>query len=104
MENYIKEVKNGFSIDHIATSDFKANELDFLIKLLAYNCLNASSAIAARRFIDCQISFGIFPLCRYDHRTQPSRCAQVGKKLCQPVRMETYRGEGGPTGMTIPIV
>ncbi|MCP3776116.1 IS1380 family transposase [Paenibacillus sp. MZ04-78.2] len=37
MENYIKEVKNGFSIDRIATSDFKANELDLLIKLLAYN-------------------------------------------------------------------
>lgn len=37
MENYIKEAKNGFAIDHIATSDFKANELDLLIKLLAYN-------------------------------------------------------------------
>ena len=37
MENYIKETKNGFSIDRIATSDFKANELDLLIKLLAYN-------------------------------------------------------------------
>jgi hypothetical protein len=37
MENYIKEAKNGFSIDRIATSDFKANELDLLIKLLAYN-------------------------------------------------------------------
>ncbi len=37
MENYIKEVKNGFSIDRIATGDFKANELDLLIKLLAYN-------------------------------------------------------------------
>jgi hypothetical protein len=37
MENYIKEAKNGFSMDRIATSDFKANELDLLIKLLAYN-------------------------------------------------------------------
>ena len=37
MENYIKEAKNGFSIDRIATSDFNANELDLLIKLLAYN-------------------------------------------------------------------
>lgn len=37
MENYIKEAKNGFSIDRIATSDFKANELDLLIKLFAYN-------------------------------------------------------------------
>jgi hypothetical protein len=37
MENYIKEAKSGFSIDRIATSDFKANELDLLIKLLAYN-------------------------------------------------------------------
>lgn len=37
MENYIKEAKNGFSIDRIATGDFKANELDLLIKLLAYN-------------------------------------------------------------------
>jgi len=37
MENYIKEAKRGFSIDRIATSDFEANELDLLIKLLAYN-------------------------------------------------------------------
>lgn len=37
MENYIKEAKNGFTIDRIATGDFKANELDLLIKLLAYN-------------------------------------------------------------------
>ncbi|MEB3104111.1 IS1380 family transposase, partial [Ferviditalea candida] len=37
MENYIKEAKRGFSIDRIATGDFKANELDMLIKLLAYN-------------------------------------------------------------------
>lgn len=37
MENYIKEAKSGFSMDRIATSDFRANELDLLIKLLAYN-------------------------------------------------------------------
>lgn len=37
MENYIKEAKRGFSIDRIATGDFEANELDLLIKLLAYN-------------------------------------------------------------------
>ena len=37
MENYIKEAKSGFSIDRIAPSDFGANELDLLIKLLAYN-------------------------------------------------------------------
>jgi hypothetical protein len=37
MENYIKEAKNGFSINRIATSDFEANEIDLLIKLLAYN-------------------------------------------------------------------
>ncbi|MBW4081376.1 transposase, partial [Paenibacillus sp. S150] len=37
MENYIKEAKRGFSIDKIATSSFDANELDLLIKLLAYN-------------------------------------------------------------------
>jgi len=37
MENYIKVAKNGFSIDRIATGDFKANELDLMIKLLAYN-------------------------------------------------------------------
>ncbi len=37
MENYIKEAKNGFSIDCIATSNFQGNELDLLIKLLAYN-------------------------------------------------------------------
>lgn len=37
MENYIKEAKHGFSINRIATGSFKANELDLLIKLLAYN-------------------------------------------------------------------
>lgn len=37
MENYIKEAKQGFSIDRIATGDFEANEIDLLIKLLAYN-------------------------------------------------------------------
>ncbi len=37
MENYIKEAKNGFSMDRIATNDFRVNELDLLIKLLAYN-------------------------------------------------------------------
>ncbi|MEB8638355.1 IS1380 family transposase [Bacillus cereus] len=37
MENDIKEAKRGFSIDRIATGDFEANELDLLIKLLAYN-------------------------------------------------------------------
>jgi len=34
MVNYIQEAKCGFSIDRIATSDFEANELDLLIKLL----------------------------------------------------------------------
>jgi hypothetical protein len=37
MENHIKEAKNGFSIDRIATGEFQANELDLLVKLLAYN-------------------------------------------------------------------
>lgn len=37
MENYIKEAKRGFSIDRISTGEFKANELDLLIKLLSYN-------------------------------------------------------------------
>jgi hypothetical protein len=37
MENYIKEAKRCFSIDRISTGDFKANEVDLLIKLLSYN-------------------------------------------------------------------
>lgn len=37
MENYIKEAKYGFSINRIPTGSFKANELDLLIKLFAYN-------------------------------------------------------------------
>ena len=37
MENAIKEAKYGFSIHRIATGHFVANEIDFLIKLLAYN-------------------------------------------------------------------
>ncbi|SEP21839.1 Transposase DDE domain group 1 [Paenibacillus sophorae] len=37
MENYIKEAKRGFSIDRIATGSFESNEIDLLIKLIAYN-------------------------------------------------------------------
>ncbi|MFD0960979.1 transposase [Paenibacillus chungangensis] len=37
MENYIKEGKNGFVIHRIATQSFAANEMDLLLKLLAYN-------------------------------------------------------------------
>lgn len=37
MENYIKEGKNGFSIHRIPTKSFAANEMDLLLKLLAYN-------------------------------------------------------------------
>lgn len=37
MENYIKEAKHGFSINRIPTGSFKANELDLLLKLFAYN-------------------------------------------------------------------
>jgi hypothetical protein len=37
MENYIKEAKSGFSIDRFATSEFEANEIDLLVKLLTYN-------------------------------------------------------------------
>jgi hypothetical protein len=37
MENYIKEAKRGFSINRISTRGFTANEIDLLIKLLAYN-------------------------------------------------------------------
>jgi hypothetical protein len=37
MENHIKEAKQGFSINRIPTDSFKANELDLMIKLFAYN-------------------------------------------------------------------
>ncbi|MFY0546439.1 IS1380 family transposase [Brevibacillus sp. H7] len=37
MENYIKEAKHGFSMEAISTSSFVANEIDLLLKLLAYN-------------------------------------------------------------------
>lgn len=37
MENYIKEGKSGFSIHRIPTQSFAANEIDLLLKLLAYN-------------------------------------------------------------------
>ena len=36
MENYIKEAKHGFSIDHIPTQDFDANEADLFLKLIDY--------------------------------------------------------------------
>nr|WP_302473109.1 IS1380 family transposase [Heyndrickxia coagulans] len=37
MENFIKESKYGFSMDKISTHSFDANQMDLLIKLLAYN-------------------------------------------------------------------
>ncbi|MGG3762770.1 IS1380 family transposase [Heyndrickxia coagulans] len=37
MENYIKESKYGFSMGKISTHSFDANQMDLLIKLLAYN-------------------------------------------------------------------
>ncbi|WP_185602159.1 IS1380 family transposase, partial [Paenibacillus sp. 598K] len=37
MENYIKEGKRGFAIHRIPTQSFAANEIDLLLKLLAYN-------------------------------------------------------------------
>lgn len=37
MENYIKEGKNGFAIHRIPTQSFAANEIDLLLKLIAYN-------------------------------------------------------------------
>jgi hypothetical protein len=37
MENYIKEGKNGFAIHRIPTQSFAANEIDLLLKLMAYN-------------------------------------------------------------------
>lgn len=37
MENYIKEGKSGFAIHRIPTQSFAANEIDLLLKLLAYN-------------------------------------------------------------------
>ncbi|MNO12398.1 Transposase DDE domain protein [compost metagenome] len=67
MENYIKEAKNGFSIDRIATSDFKANELDLLIKLLAYNLFERFKRdcclTRAPRLHNCSVSLRVLPLC-----------------------------------------
>jgi len=37
MENYIKEGKNGFAIHRIPTKSFASNEIDLLLKLMAYN-------------------------------------------------------------------
>ncbi|MGE5577042.1 MAG: transposase [Syntrophothermus sp.] len=40
-ENYIKEMKNGFSVDHFPTGKFLANWADLLLKMVAYNCFLA---------------------------------------------------------------
>ncbi len=65
MENYIKEAKRGFSIDRIATSDFEANELDLLIKLLAYNLYERFKQDCCepvhQRVYDCTFSFRVLP-------------------------------------------
>ncbi len=37
MENYIKEGKYAFSMHRIPTQSFAANEIDLLLKLIAYN-------------------------------------------------------------------
>lgn len=40
-ENYNKEAKNGVSLNYLPTSNFKANELWFLVGILAYNVFQA---------------------------------------------------------------
>ncbi|MCL4517187.1 MAG: IS1380 family transposase [Firmicutes bacterium] len=40
-ENYIKEMKDGFGIDHFPTGNFMANWADLLLKMVAYNCFLA---------------------------------------------------------------
>src|SRR5690625_6093869 len=40
MENYIKEAKNGFYLDRMASHSFTANEVRMLLSLLAYNLTN----------------------------------------------------------------
>ena len=37
-ENYIKEAKYGFFIDHISSGEFYANYADLQLRMLAYNC------------------------------------------------------------------
>lgn len=59
MENYIKEGKRGFAMDRMPTQSFAANEIDLLLKLLAYNlferfkhqcCEPIHQSYAVRRF------------------------------------------------------
>lgn len=40
MENYIKEAKNGFYLDRMASHSFTANEVRMMLSLLAYNLTN----------------------------------------------------------------
>lgn len=40
MENYIKEAKNGFSLDHMNSHSFQVNEVKMMLSVLAYNLTN----------------------------------------------------------------
>jgi len=40
MENYIKEVKNGFYMDRMSSHGFQANQVRMMLSLLAYNLTN----------------------------------------------------------------
>lgn len=53
MENDIKESKYGFSMDKISTHSFDANQMDMLIKLLAYNLFE----IFKKRTLSASVSF-----------------------------------------------
>lgn len=40
MENYIKEAKSGFNLDHLSSHAFQTNEVRLMLSLLAYNLTN----------------------------------------------------------------
>ncbi|MFT8323335.1 MAG: IS1380 family transposase [Bacillus sp. (in: firmicutes)] len=40
MENYIKEAKSGFNLDHLSSHEFQTNEVRLMLSLLAYNLTN----------------------------------------------------------------
>jgi hypothetical protein len=58
MENYIKEVKNGFGFDQMRSHSFQVNQVRMMLSLLAYNFTNwFRMTTASRCYHPCQVSY-----------------------------------------------
>lgn len=99
VENHIKEAKQGFSIHRIPTGSFKVNELDLLLKVIAYNVFERFKADCCepvdRRHTITRFRQEFFSRCRRNRQSQSASNFENRRKLQQTTRLETYGDPGG---------